>query len=73
MVHKNLLFCFQNQNIYLANFLSMLSKQLYSSEKFHVVRLLITRNQLVEIGNPMGGNPKSKAIGLNGKVLFLLL
>jgi len=51
----------------------MLSKQLYSSEKFHVVRLLITRNQLVEIGNPMGGNPKSKAIGLNGKVLFLLL
>jgi hypothetical protein len=50
-VHKNLLF-FQNQNIHLANFLSMLSKQTYSFDKFHVVGFLITRN-------PVGGNYKS--------------
>jgi hypothetical protein len=48
----------------------MLSKQIY--KKFHVVGFLVIRNQLVETRNPMGGNPKFEAIGLNGRVLFLL-
>jgi hypothetical protein len=51
----------------------MLSKQIYSSKKFHVAGFLVIGNQLVEIGNPMGGNPKFEAIGLNGRLLFLLM
>jgi hypothetical protein len=50
----------------------MLCKQIYSSKKFHIVGFLVIGNQLVETGNPMGGNPKFEIIGLNGKVLFLL-
>jgi hypothetical protein len=35
----------------------MLSKQIYSFKKFHVIGFLVTGYELLEIGNPMGGFP----------------
>jgi hypothetical protein len=57
-VHKNLLLFFQNHNIYLDNFLSMVFKQTYRSNKFHVARFSVIGNQVVENWKLSGWKPK---------------
>jgi hypothetical protein len=57
-VHKNLLLFFQNQNIYPDGFLSMVFKQTYSSNKFHVARFLVIGNRVVENWKLNGWKPK---------------